>query len=74
MVADREMCLFMRLLLPQEALSISISVPALPSSCEGASKRTGLQPYLIPSKVNLTMHSPHGGFTGISSILLRLSN
>ena len=34
-------------------------------SCEVASKRTGLQPYLIPSKVNLTMHPPNGGFTGI---------
>ena len=34
-------------------------------SFEVASKRAGLQPYLFPSKVNLTMHPPHGGFTGI---------
>jgi len=30
-------------------------------SCGVASKRAGLQPYLISSKVNLTMHLPHVG-------------
>ena len=39
-------------------------VESLDYSCEVPSHRTGLQPYLFPSKVNLTMHTPHGGFTG----------